>query len=136
MESKAPIKINGEEYLLFASQNVKRLLIKNKIAAIDIAQEFVNRPFTKIGTSNIKKIGDNNVSVLNIKATDFETNKEVKCFVMHCVGNYTEMLPVYKNKWSVTLECGHKAIIDESVDYICKNHVVPCFKCENKKGNN
>lgn len=132
MNSKAPIKINGEEYLLFASQNVKRLLIKNKMAAINIAEEFVNEPFTKIGTSNIKKIGETNVSILNIKATDFETNKEVKCFVMHCVGNYTQMLPVHPNKWSVLLECGHTAVFDETVDYICKNHNVVCFKCESK----
>ena len=129
MESKAPIEINGEKYLLFASENVKRLLRKNKVAAVTILEEFINKPFTKLGTSNIKRIGETNLNILNIQATEFESQEEIKCFILHCVGNYTQMLPIYPKKWSVMLECGHKAIFDETVDYICKDHVVTCFKC-------
>ena len=127
------IKIDGENYLLFASENVKNVLIKNKVAAISLAQEFVYKPFTKQGVSSIKKIGDNNVCVLNIKAFDADEQCEIKCFVLHCVGNYTDLVPVAPNKWSVKLNCGHHAIIDETVDAIEKDHHVECYKCQKEQ---
>ena len=127
------IKINGENYSVFASENVKRLLLRNKLSVLDIVSCYVDKPFTKRGNCNIQKIKDTNLSVLNIKAFDIDEDKEIKCFVLHCVGNYTELIPVGPNKWSVKLECGHTSVIDETVDPIDKDHIVHCYMCEKNK---
>ena len=135
MESKNNIEIDGESYLLFASENVKRVLLKNKVAALSLVKMYKDIPFTKKGTSSIATVGETNISILNVEAFDFDTEKGIKCFVLHCVGNYKELIPVAPNKWAVTLYCGHKAIIDETVDPISKDHKVHCFLCEKENGN-
>lgn len=125
------ININGENYSVFASENVKRLLLRNKLSVIDIISAHVNKPFTRIGSSTVQKINDTNLCILNIKAFDIDLNEEVKCFVLRCVGNYTELIPIDANKWSVKLECGHRTIIDETVTPIDKDHHLECFLCKN-----
>lgn len=129
------IEMDGEKYLLFASENVKRVFLSNKVAIFDLVKLYKNKPFTKTGTCTIVNVGNTNVSILNIKALDFETQENINCFVLHCVGNYKELTPVAANKWSVTLYCGHKAIIDETVDSIDKDHKVRCFLCEKENRN-
>jgi hypothetical protein len=135
MESKNNIEIDGESYLLFASENVKRVLLKNKVAALSLVKMYKHKPFTKKGTSSIAAVGETNLCILNIEAFDFDTQQPTKCFILHCVGNYKELIPVAPNKWSVTLYCGHKAIIDETVDSIDKNHKVECFLCKKHSTN-
>jgi len=133
MNSQNKIKINGESYSVFASENVKRLLLRNKLSVIDIVSAYTNKPFTKVGTSTIQKINDTNLCVLNIKAFDIDLNEEIKCFVLHCVGNYSDLIPVAPNKWSVKLDCGHKAIIDETVTPIDKDHIAECYICQKEQ---
>lgn len=133
MNSQSKIKINGEDYSVFASENVKRLLLRNKLSVMDIVSVYVNKPFTKKGTSNIQKVNDTNLCVLNIKAFDMDEDKEIKCFVLHCVGNYTELVPVAPNKWSVKLDCGHRAVIDETVTPIDKDHHAECYLCQKNR---
>ena len=52
------IKINGENYSVFASENVKRLLLRNKLSVLDIVSCYVDKPFTKRGNCSIQKIKD------------------------------------------------------------------------------
>lgn len=124
------IKINNNNYIMFASESVKRCLLRNKISAIDLLTPYTKKIFSKKGNSNIKKIGGENISITNISVYDFDKEKSTKCFILHSVGNYTELKPIFNNKWIVKLECGHNAIIDDTVDTICKDHIVKCFFCE------
>lgn len=133
MNNKHTIQINGESYSVFASENVKRLLLRNKLSVIDVISAHINRPFTKIGDSKIQNIDGTNLCVLNIKAFDIDLNEEVKCFILHCVGNYSELIPISSNKWSVKLNCGHKAVIDETVSPIDKDHYVECYICQKEQ---
>lgn len=126
------IKINNDSYIVFISESVKRCLLRNKISAIELLTPYTKKVFTKDGNSNIKKIGDENINITNISVYDFDNDKNAKCFILHSVGNYTELKPVLNGKWSVKLECGHKVVIDETVDPICKDHKVTCFICEKK----
>jgi len=124
------IKIDNDNYIMFASESVKRCLLRNKISAIDLLTPYTKKIFSKKGNCSIKKIGEENISITNISVYDFDEEKITKCFILHSVGNYTELKPVLDNKWSVKLECGHNAIIDDTVDTICKDHKVKCFLCE------
>ena len=107
--------------------------LKNKVAAKDIAKKYIDSQFTVKGVCHYDKVGSANVCILTIKAHDAETNNELSCFVINTLGNYKELRPVSPNKWSVELECGHRAIIDDTVDKINSKHVVECFKCKEKK---
>jgi hypothetical protein len=133
MDTTAKIKINGKSYMIFLSDDTINVLLKNKVAAKDIAKKYIDSQFTVKGVCHYDKVGSANVCILTIKAHDAETNNELSCFVMNTLGNYKELRPVSPNKWSVELECGHRAIIDDTVDKINSNHVVQCFKCKEKK---
>lgn len=130
MNSQCKVEINGEEYLAFASENVKRLLLRNKLSVVEVITKYADKPFTKNGNATIQKINDANLCILNIKAFDIDENEEIKCFILHVVGNYTDIIPVASNKWSVKLACGHRAIVDTTVDSLGADHIVPCFICK------
>jgi len=134
MESTgAKIKINGKTYMIFLSEDTQNILIKNKTAAKDVVKKYIDSKFTPLGVCHYDKVGNANVCILTIKAHDAETDNELSCFVMNTLGNYKELRPVSPNKWSVELECGHRAIIDDTVDTINSKHIVQCFKCKEKK---
>jgi hypothetical protein len=133
MDSTAKIKINGKTYMIFLSEDTKNVFIKNKVAAKDLAKKYVDSQFTVNGVCHYDKVGTSNICILTIRAHDAESNDELSCFVMNALGNYKELRPVSPNKWSVELACGHRAIIDDTVDKINSDHVVKCFKCKEKK---
>ena len=134
MESTgAKIKINGKTYMIFLSEDTQNILIKNKTAAKDVVKKYIDSKFTPLGICHYDKVGNANVCILTIKAHDAETDNELSCFVMNTLGNYKELRPVSPNKWSVELECGHRAVIDDTVDKINSKHIVECFKCKDKK---
>ena len=133
MDTIAKIKINGKSYMIFVSDDTKDILIKNKVAAKDIVRKYVNSNFSTIGVCHYDKVGEHNFCTITIKANDAETSDELSCFVLNALGNYTDLRPVSPNKWSVQLMCGHKAVIDDTVDKINSKHIVQCFKCKEKK---
>ena len=133
MDTIAKIKINGKSYMIFVSDDTKDILIKNKVAAKDIVRKYVNSNFSTIGVCHYDKVGEHNLFTITIKANDAETSDELSCFVLNALGNYTDLRPVSPNKWSVQLMCGHKAVIDDTVDKINSKHIVQCFKCKEKK---
>ena len=133
MDTIAKIKINGKSYMIFVSDDTKDILIKNKVAAKDIVRKYVNSNFSTIGVCHYDKVGEHNLCTITIKANDAETSDELSCFVLNALGNYTDLRPVSPNKWSVQLMCGHRSVIDDTVDKINSKHVVECFKCKEKK---
>lgn len=133
MDSSEKFKIKGKTYLIFISDDTKNVLNKNKVLAKNIAKKYIKSEFTKHGVCHYEKIGNANICVLTIRGSDTETNDELLCFIINTLGNYKNLRPVSPNKWSVELACGHKAIIDDTVDTINSDHVVKCFICKRKK---
>lgn len=143
MESGIFIKINGNKYMAFLSNNAKDTFIKSKIAAIEILKKYATSEFTKKGVCHYEKVKDINVCILTIKAYDPEQDLNVNCFIVNTLGNYTQIEPLFlkqnkeeknikTNKWKVKLDCGHTSIIDESVDNMENGHKIKCFKCKEK----
>lgn len=132
MDTSNVLKIDGEKFLLFMSENVKRLFLKSKVNAKSILTNYAKKEFTSLGVCHYENVGKQDICILNIKAIDIENDKPIKCFVLNCLGNYTDLKPVRPNKWSVKLKCGHIALIDDTVDTISSDHSVKCFKCEGK----
>ena len=129
----AKIKIDGRDYMIFLSEDTKNILINNKIAAKDVVKKYVGSKFTSLGVCHYDKVGSENVCILTIKAHDAETQTELSCFVMNTLGNYKDLRPICPNKWSIELNCGHRALIDYTVDDINSRHIVECYKCKDKK---